>query len=100
MATLIKNNNGQVKNIKNLGWLVRNSSRVKELEVVKLYTEAYKAELVAYMDNGDRYGQFFSSWDVLWNWLTTRRSLYGLPIRVYRGGYDGGLMTVKKDMRW
>ena len=99
MATLIKSN-GQVKSIKNLGWLVRNSSRVKELEVSKLYNECREAKLIAHMNNGDKYEAEFSSWDVLWYWLTTRRSLYGLPIRAYGGGYDGGLMTVKKDMRW
>lgn len=99
MASLIKAS-GRDKHIKNLGWLIRNNKNIKELEVRKFYTDGHKAQLTAYMNNGDIYICSFASYNGCWNWLTTRRSLYGLPLRAYGGGFDGRLMTVKKDLRW
>jgi len=80
------------KQVKNLGWLLRNWTSVKEFRV---YTEGLSnpyddAILTAEMLDGRIYETGFASKDILWSFLH-RPVFYGLPLI-----WDSALCTIHK----
>jgi hypothetical protein len=82
-------NDGRRKSVKNLGWLLRNWSRVASFGVTRPYGLKFERTLFATMKHGDvvtTYEADFMDDRVLANFL--RRPVFvGLPC--YWGGVDG-----------
>jgi|SanBayMetagenome_1026888.scaffolds.fasta_scaffold61591_1 hypothetical protein len=88
MAILINVKNGTSKEVKNLGWLLRNYNKVKRFEVVELLHN--KAILTAYCDNDLQYECHFESLLVCQNWLTSHKRIFnGLPLEFILRGQMG-----------
>lgn len=61
---------GKVKNVQNLGWLLRHWKDVESFQVFALpENTVWRAELRANLKDGRIYQTEFASESVLWNWL-------------------------------
>jgi hypothetical protein len=87
---LIKYANGRIREVKNLGWLLRNWQRIDRLEWVSL-NEVTREVLglhhmtdgmfYAYMSDGSTYGTPYTSFEV-WKGFINRPVLRDLPVTV------------------
>lgn len=75
MAKVMKN--GKIKNVKNLGWLLRHW---QEVEYINVFETTSKSDLLMYVELKDSY--YISEWasrKVCWGWLC-RPTFRDLPI--------------------
>ncbi len=73
--------NGAYKEVKNLGWLLRNWTRVEKFEVklARQADEMTDAVLIAHLEDGQFYSTLYASLEVLKDWLN-RPIFRGLPV--------------------
>jgi hypothetical protein len=85
MRTYVERYNGERKEVKNLGWLVKNASRVTELHICHSGSIATGEPngctagiLWAYLDTSKskiddnpqhKYATTFASWDIMYRWI-------------------------------
>jgi hypothetical protein len=70
--------NGEVKKVKNLGWLLRNWQLVESLDVIEVSDRS--GWLVAQLNESDAYSTQFADITVLNNWIN-RPVFRGLEVR-------------------
>lgn len=70
---------GQVRRVKNLGWLLRHWKEVNRIQVRENDNPDDDAYLVAHMDDGSLYRTGWACRDVCFDWLR-RPVFYGVPL--------------------
>ena len=91
MPILINVKNGTSKEIKNLGWLLRNYAKVQRFEIVELLHK--KCILTAYCDNDIQYECHFQCLFVCQNWLKNHKRIFnGLHLECILRGQGGAYM--------
>lgn len=79
MATIFLSN-GKTRKVKNLGWLIRNASRISVIHIDPHPSEETGCVLTAHINNGDKYATDWASKTVCWDWLRFRRVLKGIRV--------------------
>lgn len=81
MATVTKADGSQ-RQVKNLGWLVRNALFIDRILIEPDPAESTGCILTASLGRGaETYRVVFASRRVCWDWLRSRRSLVGVWVR-------------------
>jgi hypothetical protein len=81
MTTYIQYKDGKQKEVKNLGWLARNITRVEGITISDRNDGAKcGCQFVATLSGGDYYHTAFNSYDVCKDWIASRRGLKNVRV--------------------
>jgi hypothetical protein len=77
-----------IKTVKNLGWILRNTPEIIDIEIHKQEDGSYSgANISCNLTNNRMYTTQFASFAIALQWFS-RRALKGIPVRVFNANGD------------